>query len=67
METQEANLYFIPYFERMLTALEQRDVDCYSSTLELLLFHELRRTVDVLLQLGIREVENLLIPNNDDF
>ena len=57
----EADIFFAPYFERMLRSLEQQDISCFSTTLEFLLNHELSIIVDVLMQLGIREAGNILI------
>lgn len=63
LEMEEpASLFLFPCFEQMLSSLEQNDITSFSATLERLLFHELRRIVDVLLKLGIHEVGKVLIP-----
>ena len=62
-DAQKDPLFFVSGLDRMTAALERRDADGFSSTLEFLLIHELRRTVEVLLGLGIREAGNILIPD----
>lgn len=61
--SESGNLFFAPYFERILHSLDRRDIRCFSSTLEFLVFHELQRTVKVLTQLRIQGAENILIPD----
>lgn len=50
----------------MAASLERRETAVFSYTLEFLLIHELRRTVEVLLGLGIREAGNILIPDTNN-
>lgn len=63
---EEADSFFIPFFDGMLVSLEQKDSLSFSSALERLLVHELSCVVDVLLQLGISEVGNIRIPDIHD-
>lgn len=63
---EEADSFFIPFFDGMLVSLEQKDILSFSSALERLLVHELSGVVDVLLQLGISEVGSIRIPDIHD-
>lgn len=51
---EEADSFFIPFYDRMLASLEQKDYHSFSSALEYLLVHELSGVVNVLLDLGIK-------------
>ena len=63
---EEADSFFIPFFDGMLVSLEQKDSLSFSSALERLLVHELSSVVNVLLQLGVGEVGNVRIPDIHD-
>lgn len=64
---EEADIFFTPFIEHMITSLEQKEFHSFSSDLEFLLLHELRKIVDVLPELGIHEAEKLLIPDLNEF
>lgn len=65
-ELEHDPLFFVSSLERMAASLERRETAVFSYTLEFLLIHELRRTVEVLLGLGIREAGNILIPDTNN-
>lgn len=56
-----------PFLNRMLQALDERDVFGFSTVLEELVVRELCITVNQLVQLGIRGAENILIPVKGEF
>lgn len=60
---EEADLFFTPFFDCMLTALEEKDNLSFSSALEQILLHELHCVVSTLLQLGISEAGKIQIPD----
>lgn len=65
-ELENDPLFFVSSLERMTASLERRETAVFSYTLEFLLIHELRRAVEVLLGLGIREAGNILIPDTNN-
>ena len=65
-ELENDPLFFVSSLDRMAASLERRETAVFSYTLEFLLIHELRRTVEVLLGLGIREAGNILIPDTNN-
>ena len=63
----EDNLsFFNDFFNRMLKALATKDFSSFAAILEELLLHELRFTADMLKQLGLREVDSILIPEPEE-
>ena len=58
------NNIYDPYSDMLIDFLEKMDFSGFSSTLEALLLHDLRKVVDSLTRLGISEAAKILIPEN---
>ena len=52
-----------PFFDEFTDSLEKKDFLRFSVSLEALMIHDLRQTTTFLLQLGISDAENILIPS----
>lgn len=59
----KVNQFFLPYYERMMHALEGMDTSSFSAALETLLLYELQIMVVELKQLGIRDADPVLLPS----
>ena len=59
---EQINEMYDPFFDELIESLEKMDFCRFSVSLEELAVLELRRTVSFLLDLGISDAENILIP-----
>ena len=66
-DRETTNALLEPYLAGLISCLENQDIPGFCGKLEQMLLYELGDSRDHLLQLGIKEAKNILVPERDEW